>query len=70
MTPRPSLTRAARKPKFRVGQMVVTKAGRIIRIAAILDGKLYEQAGSGSFFSGCLTEISDVRPLTKRERGQ
>lgn len=61
------MTKEPRKPKFHVGQLVVDKYGRLTKIRAIdPDGTLYERVGFGT---PLLTKISDVRPLTKRERG-
>lgn len=56
---------------FAVGQVVRhIDSGKFTIIAKIdYDGTLYEGAGTGSFFSGCITKVSNVRPLTKTERG-
>jgi hypothetical protein len=58
-----------KKPTFRVGQIVVheTSHGGMTfhRIAAIdADGTLYE-----GFMGHFITKISDVRPLTAKEKG-
>lgn len=75
MTPRPSLTRAARPPKFRIGQVVLMRCEAFV---AYRISKVYPQGmmihkepyylfeGLGKWGS-C---ESNLRPLTKRERGQ
>ena len=67
-------TESPRKPpnyKFAVGQIVrFIDSGKFTMIAKIdYDGTLYEGAGHGAFFGGCITKVSGVRPLTKVERG-